>query len=84
MIFYILKFKFGVFDGGKEAVSALKDSWWFGISPEGFGSIAMLINFVVSLVVMRFTPPPPKDVQELVENIRIPGGEKDIPAPQVH
>jgi len=62
----------------------LKDSWWFGISPEGFGSIAMLINFVVSLVVMRFTPPPPKDVQELVENIRIPGGEKDIPVPQVH
>ena len=84
MIFYILKFKFGVFDGGKEAAGALKDSWWFGISPEGFGSIAMLINFVVSLVVMRFTPPPPKDVQELVENIRIPGGEKDIPAPQVH
>ena len=84
MIFYILKFKFGVFDGGKEAVGALKDSWWFGISPEGFGSIAMLINFVVSLVVMHFTPPPPKDVQELVENIRIPGGEKDIPAPQVH
>ena len=84
MIFYILKFKFVVFDGGKEAVGALKDSWWFGISPEGFGSIAMLINFVVSLVVMRFTPPPPKDVQELVENIRIPGGEKDIPAPQVH
>jgi cation/acetate symporter len=84
MIFYILKFKFGVFDGGKEAVGALKDSWWFGISPEGFGSIAMLINFVVSLVVMRFTPPPPKDVQKLVENIRIPGGEKDIPAPQVH
>ncbi len=33
MIFYILKFKFGVFDGGKKAVGALKDSWWFGISP---------------------------------------------------
>ena len=84
MIFYILKFKFGVFDGGKEAVGALKDSWWFGISPEGFGAIAMLINFVVSLVVMRFTPPPPKDVQELVENIRIPGGEDGTPAPQMH
>jgi cation/acetate symporter len=84
MIFYILKFKFGVFDGGKEAVSALKDSWWFGISPEGFGSIAMLINFVVSLVVMRFTRPPPKDVQELVESIRIPGGADGTPAPQLH
>ncbi|MDA0302867.1 MAG: cation acetate symporter [Bacteroidetes bacterium] len=84
MTFYILKFKFGVFDGGKEAVGALKDSWWFGISPEGFGSIAMLINFVVSLVVMRFTAPPPPDVQELVENIRIPGGEDGTPAPQMH
>ena len=84
MIFYILKFKFGVFDGGKEAVGALKDSWWFGISPEGFGSIAMLINFVVSLVVMHFTPPPPKDVQELVESIRIPGGADGTPAPQLH
>jgi cation/acetate symporter len=38
----------------------------------------------VSLVVMRFTPPPPKDVQELVESIRIPGGADGIPAPQLH
>ncbi|NJO87391.1 MAG: cation acetate symporter [Lewinella sp.] len=51
-----------------------KSSWWFGISPEGFGTIAMLVNLVVSLVVSRLTPPPPDDVQELVENIRIPSG----------
>jgi cation/acetate symporter len=74
MCFYILKFKFGVFDGGMEAVPALKADWWFGISPEGFGTVAMLINLVVSLVVMRFTPETPEDVQELVEDIRIPSG----------
>ncbi|TCP22647.1 cation/acetate symporter [Tenacibaculum skagerrakense] len=74
MIFYILKFKFGVFDGGKEAVAGLKSSWWFGISPEGFGTIAMIVNFAVALVVNSFTQEPPQDVQEIVENIRIPSG----------
>ena len=74
MLFYMLKFKFGVFDGGKAAVAGLKTQWWFGISPEGFGSIAMLINFVVSFIVNRFTAPVPEVVQEIVENIRIPRG----------
>ena len=74
MLFYMLKFKFGVFDGGKAAVAGLKTQWWFGISPEGFGSIAMLINFVVSFIVNRFTAPVPQVVQEIVENIRIPSG----------
>jgi cation/acetate symporter len=77
MLFYMLKFKFGIFDGGKEAVTGLQESWWFGISPEGFGSIAMVVNFIVALVVNRFTPEPPKEVQEIVENIRIPSGAGD-------
>jgi cation/acetate symporter len=74
MIFYMLKFKFGIFDGGKEAVAGLKASWWFGISPEGFGTIAMLVNFAVAFTVKRFTPEPPQDVQDIVEHIRIPSG----------
>ena len=74
MLFYMLKFKFGIFDGGKTAVAGLKSAWWFGISPEGFGSIAMLVNFMVSLIVNRFTGEVPIDVQEIVENIRIPSG----------
>jgi len=74
MLFYMLKFKFGVFDGGKAAVAGLKQDWWFGISPEGFGAIAMFVNFIISIVVSRFTPPPPMEVQEIVEDIRIPSG----------
>ena len=74
MLFYMLKFKFGIFDGGKAAVEGLKASWWFGISPEGFGTIAMLVNFAVSLVVNRFTKAPPENVQQIVEDIRIPSG----------
>jgi cation/acetate symporter len=74
MLFYMLKFKFGIFDGGKEAVDSLKGDWWFGISPEGFGTVAMVVNFVVSIVVSRFTSEPPQDVQDIVEDIRIPSG----------
>ena len=74
MLFYMLKFKFGLFDGGKTAVAGLQENWWWGISPEGFGSVAMLINFVVALIVNYFTPPPPEDVQMMVEDIRIPQG----------
>ncbi len=74
MVFYMLKFKFGIFDGGKAAVAGLKAHWWFGISPEGFGTIAMLVNFAVSLIVNRFTSEVPQGVQEIVENIRIPSG----------
>jgi cation/acetate symporter len=77
MLFYMLKFKFGVFDGGKQAVAGLENNWWFGISPEGFGSIAMLANFSVALVVNAFTPESPAAVQEIVENIRIPLGARE-------
>ncbi len=66
MIFYMLKFKFGWFGGGTKA------NWWFGISPEGFGTIAMVANFVVTLIVSSRTPAPNLEVQKLVENIRKP------------
>lgn len=74
MLFYMLKFKFGLFDGGKDAVDGLKESWWFGISPEGFGSVAMVVNFIVAFTVSKFTPAPPAEVQDIVEHIRIPSG----------
>lgn len=51
-----------------------KDHWWFGISPEGIGTLGMILNFVVSIIISRFTPPPPKHIQDLVEEIRIPRG----------
>jgi len=74
MVWYMLKYKFGLFDGGKEALGALKADWWFGISPEGFGTVAMVANFIVALIVNKFTKEPPLHVQEIVEHIRIPSG----------
>ncbi len=69
MLYYMAKFKLGWL-GEIPPASEL----WFGISPEGFGTIAMLCNFVVSIVVSQFTPAPPQEVQDIVEDIRIPKG----------
>lgn len=67
MLFYMAKFKLGWL--GPIPPSS---EWWFGISPEGFGSIAMLCNFLVSIIVSYFTLPPPSKVIQLVDDIRIP------------
>lgn len=67
MLYYMAKYKLGWL-----GEIPPPDQWWFGISPEGFGSVAMLLNFMVAIVVSIFTPVPPKHIQELVENIRIP------------
>ena len=48
--------------------------WWFGISPEGIGTVGMMLNFVIAMTVSRFTPPPPPHVQALVDRIRVPRG----------
>ena len=52
------------------------EHWLWGISPEGIGSIGMLLNFGIAITVSRLTPEPPQSVKELVDNIRIPGGAK--------
>ena len=49
-------------------------NWWFGISPEGIGTLGMLFNFLVSSLVSRITAPPPNEIQSMVDDIRIPQG----------
>ncbi len=71
MLFYMIRYKTGLI-GVMDPKPA--SEWWFGTSPEGFGTVAMIINVIVSMVVSRMTPAPPKDVQEIVEKIRIPSG----------
>ncbi len=70
MLFYMIRFKTGLF--GIEPLPS--SEWWFGTSPEGFGVIAMALNITTSIIISRLTPPPPKDVQNIVEDIRIPSG----------
>ncbi|MDO8273162.1 MAG: sodium:solute symporter family protein [Gammaproteobacteria bacterium] len=64
---YIIYFKF------INPTMSTAEHWWFGISPEGIGTLGTLLNLVVALVVCRFTVEPPFEVQEIVRNIRLPG-----------
>jgi len=50
----------------------LPENYLFGISPEGIGTIGMIINFIVSLIVSRITTPTPDKIKDLVESIRYP------------
>ena len=52
------------------------DHWLWGISPEGIGTLGMCLNFLVSGIIATFTPPPPADVVEMIENIRVPNSKK--------
>ena len=61
---YISYFKFM---GGTEA------GWWFGVSPEGIGFVFMWVALAVGIIVALVTPAPPAAIQQLVEDIRIPG-----------
>lgn len=62
---YLLYFNYW---GGKP------EDYWFGITPEGIGTLGMVFNFIVSLVVSRLYPAPPQEVQLLIEDIRVPRG----------
>ncbi|WP_417439284.1 sodium:solute symporter family protein [Idiomarina sp.] len=65
---YIVYFKFVAPELNTE------ENWLFGISPEGIGTLGMIINFVVAVVVHKFTGDAPEEIQELVESIRYPKG----------
>ncbi|RBM70718.1 cation acetate symporter [Vibrio tarriae] len=65
---YIIYFKF------INPTASVPANWWFGISPEGIGTLGMCLNFVVAIVVNKFTAEVPADVQEMVESIRYPKG----------
>ncbi|MAU67584.1 sodium:solute symporter family protein [Hyphomonas sp.] len=61
---YIYHFKF---------VDTDSSHWWLGVSPEGIGFVFMFLSLAVGVVVALMTAPPPQDIQDLVEDIRVPG-----------
>ncbi len=63
---YIIYFKF------INPAANVPANWMFGISPEGIGSVGMFINALVIVIVSNMTPPPPQEVQDMVESIRYP------------
>jgi len=65
---YIIYFKF------VNPAANTADNWLFGISPEGIGTIGMLLNIAVTYAISHMTAPPPAEIQDLVDHIRVPRG----------
>ncbi len=63
---YIIYFKFVNPSANNSA------NWFLGISPEGIGSLGMMVNFIVTIVVTKMTPEPPQEVQDMVASLRYP------------
>ncbi|MDE0806069.1 MAG: cation acetate symporter [Longimicrobiales bacterium] len=49
-----------------------QDHWWFGISPEGIGTLGMLLNLIVATTISQLTPAPPERVVALIDHMRMP------------
>ena len=66
--------------GGEYTIGTVDENtseyWFLGISPEGIGVIGMIINFLVAIFISSITKPPPVEVYEIVDNIRMPEGDK--------
>ncbi|MFT6284569.1 MAG: cation/acetate symporter [Arenicella sp.] len=71
---YVFQHKGIMFIPGTDFLGSMGANWFFGISPNAFGVVGALVNFGVAFVVLQFTGPAPKHVQDLVENMRRPGG----------
>jgi cation/acetate symporter len=73
-LIYIFWFKGWFFVPGTEMAANTPDNWFMGISPESFGAVGAMLNFIVAIAVSKVTVPPPEHIQHLVEDIRVPKG----------
>jgi len=71
-LLYIFTYKGWFFFPGTNMLPDTPEGWLLGINPSSFGAIGALFNFVAAYIVMKLTSPPPKDIQDLVESVRVP------------
>jgi len=71
---YVFQHKGIMFVPGTSFLGGMKPDWFFGISPNAFGAVGALVNFIVAFTVLRFTEPAPAYIQQLVANFRVPSG----------
>lgn len=65
---YIVYFKF------INPAANTPDNWWFGISPEGIGTLGMIFNFLAAFAVQKMTGEAPQHIEDMVESLRYPKG----------
>lgn len=73
-ITYIFVYKGWFFIPGTNQLADTPENWVFGISPLSIGAVGAMLNFGSAFLVSRSTAPPPREIQELVESIRVPRG----------
>jgi cation/acetate symporter len=73
-LFYVFQHKGIMFIPGTAFLGNSPENWFLGIEPNAFGAVGAIVNFVVTFAVSKVSAPPPMEVQELVENIRLPAG----------
>ena len=71
---YVFQHKGIMFIPGTSFLGGLPENWFFGISPNAFGAVGALVNFAVAFLVCKLTGEAPKEIQQLVENFRVPKG----------
>jgi cation/acetate symporter len=73
-LLYVFQHKGIMFIPGTAFLGGMEKDWFFGITPNAFGAVGALVNFVVAFAVSRMTEAPPEHIQHLVEDIRVPKG----------
>ncbi|MBK1691413.1 sodium:solute symporter family protein [Ectothiorhodospira mobilis] len=71
-LIYIFLYKGWFFFPGTAMLADNPDGWLLGIAPQGFGTVGAIFNVITAYVVSKLTAPPPKEIQDLVESVRVP------------
>jgi len=76
-LFYVFQHKGIMFIPGTAFLGDTPENWFLGIEPNAFGVVGAIVNFSIAFIVTRVTQAPPKEVQDLVDNIRLPIGSTE-------
>ena len=71
-LLYVFQHKGIMFIPGTSYIGGMEENWFFGITPNAFGAVGAIVNFAVAFIVSKMAKDPPAEVQQLVEDIRIP------------
>ena len=76
-LFYVFQHKGIMFIPGTAFLGEMPENWFLGIEPNAFGVVGAIVNFSIAFIVTRVTQAPPQEVQDLVDNIRLPIGSSE-------
>ena len=71
---YVFQHKGFMFIPGTSFLGGMEENWFLGISPNAFGAVGAIVNFAVAFIMLKFTGPAPQEIQDMVDNVRVPHG----------